>query len=715
MARRHPRWRVIGAVLVLTVVSAGIASVTHVERAAPRCAPGETVAVVGGVELCSHGPDAGDLGAPDAAPSVPEATPRSIACIGNGTSGARVQAVYARPQGRADRYATLLPELRAAAAEVEHIVARSAAQTGGERHVRWVTSSRATSTACVLDVVRITVPTRAVTDFGSLVTSLDAQGLDRHDRKYLVWVDSATTTCSGIATQLDDDRPGQENFNNTSVGYARVDDSCLARDGAVEAHELFHLLGAVQRSAPHASASGHCSDEWDLLCYDDDGATGSFRTSVRCPTRAHDRRLDCRHDDYFSTHPAPGSYLDTHWNAADSRFLEPGPVVVPDPGGTPPTNDAFAAAPLLPGYAGTTPGTLAGATLEDGEPVHAGDVTGSTWYKWRPRVSAQVSVDTRGSAGDTVLAIYTGDAVAGLTRVGGNDDALDLAPQSRVTFPATSGTTYRIAVSGRSGSGSGTGTEAGTTLLRWGPPPHGATDVPPGARAESAVGWAVAFDVLPRFADRSWRPRRTVTRGQAITTLWRMLGSPPAPSGEASTRTTAPSPSTTTDSAPTTARTPTTPSPQSREAPTTTTMDPASGPTLGPEPALTFTDVSAASPARPALGWAVAAGVVAPTPTFRPGDALVRADLVTWSWAVAGRPAATEITAFTDVPTTARYRPALEWAVEHGLVVAYGDGSFRPTATVPRARLATGLFALAQDRSAWASIPGGGRPAASVY
>ncbi len=715
VARRHPRGRVIGAVVVLAVITAGIASVTRPGTSGPDCPSGEPVATVGGVALCTHGHDAGDLGAPPGMPTeAPEATPRAIACVGNGTSGARVQAVYARPQGRTDRYADLLPSLRAAAAEVEHIVARSAAQTGGERHVRWATSTRATSSSCELDVSRVTVPASAASDFRAMVTSLAAQGLDRHDRKYLVWIDSATTACSGIATQLDDDRPGQENYNNTSVGYARVDDSCLPRDGAVEAHELLHLLGAVQPSAPHVSAGGHCSDEWDLLCYDDDGA-GPFRTVVRCPTTVDDRRLDCRHDDYFSTDPAPGSYLATHWNAADSRYLEAGAATVPSPGDDPPANDAFATAPLLPGYAGSTPGTLADATLEEGEPGHGGGVTGSTWYKWRPRVTGRVSVDTRGSTGDTVVDVYTGSELTALTRLGGNDDALDLAPQSRVTFNAVAGTTYRIAVSGHG--------EPVTTVLRWGPPPHGASDVLPGARCETAVGWAVAFRVLPRFDDRTWRPRRTVTRGQGIATLWRLLGSPPTPGDGPTgptttttvpgTTTTSPSTTSTTTAAPTSTRTPPTTTTTAGPSSTSTSVGPA--PTLVGEAALPFADVGAANPARAALEWAVTAGVVPPSSAFRPADPLTRADLVAWTWAAAGRPAATEAAAYPDVAPAAAYRPALDWATEHALVTPYGDGRFRPTATVARARLATGLFALAQDRAAWASVPGGARPAAAVY
>jgi hypothetical protein len=316
----------------------------------------------------------------------------------------------------------------------------------------------------------------------------------------------------------------------------------------------------------------------------------------------------------------------------------------------PPANDSFAGAPVLSGYSGATPGTLAGATLEEGEPSHGGQAAGSTWYKWRPRVDGPVSVDTRGSGGDTRLDVYTGTDLAGLTLVGANDDAVDLAPQSRVTFTAVEGTTYRIAVSGRG--------EPMATSLRWGPPPHGFADVLPGARVETAVGWAAATGVIPGFADGSWRPRSTVTRGQAVAALWRMLGSPAAGVGG------------------------------------------------GGVPSLPFTDVGPGAPYREALTWAVSSGVVPASSTFRPRDPLTRAELASWTWAALGRPAATPDPSLADVPTAAPYAVAAAWAHAHQLAPAFGDGTFRPSQAVTRSKLALGLFALAGDPTAWASVPG---------
>jgi hypothetical protein len=82
------------------------------------------------------------------------------------------------------------------------------------------------------------------------------------------------------------------------------------------AHELTHTLGAVLHGSPNASGAGGCLDDYDLLC----GRTAPAAGAHVCPKK-HENRLDCGHDDYFSTNPKPGSYLAENWNVAQSEFL----------------------------------------------------------------------------------------------------------------------------------------------------------------------------------------------------------------------------------------------------------------------------------------------------------------------------------------------------------------------------------------------------------
>lgn len=117
-----------------------------------------------------------------------------------------------------------------------------------------------------------------------------------------------------------------------------------------------------------------------------------------------------------------------------------------------PVNDDFANAQTLTGNTATANGTNAGATKETGEPNHAGEVGGkSVWYKWTPQSSGTVNMNTRGSTFDTLLAVYTGSAVNGLTQVAANDDednANGIRTSKLLPFQANAGTTYRIAVDG---------------------------------------------------------------------------------------------------------------------------------------------------------------------------------------------------------------------------------------------------------------------------
>ncbi|HEX6595796.1 MAG TPA: VCBS repeat-containing protein, partial [Acidimicrobiales bacterium] len=103
---------------------------------------------------------------------------------------------------------------------------------------------------------------------------------------------------------------------------------CWGAHTLIEAHELVHTLGSVQPGAPNATAQGHCSDEYDRMCYAD--AQG-VNMRIVCPSTAYENRLDCNGDDYFSTSPAPGSWLATHWNTANSSFLAAGSAATQPP------------------------------------------------------------------------------------------------------------------------------------------------------------------------------------------------------------------------------------------------------------------------------------------------------------------------------------------------------------------------------------------------
>jgi len=126
------------------------------------------------------------------------------------------------------------------------------------------------------------------------------------------------------------------------------------------------------------------------------------------------------------------------------------------PPGVPP-NNAFADATVITivtGNSVTVRGYNTNATKETGEPRHDADNAAnpggrSVWWRWTAPATGAVTIDTRGSYFDSTLAVYTGTTLTGLTALGSDDDIQDGVIQaSLVTFDATSGTTYRIAVDG---------------------------------------------------------------------------------------------------------------------------------------------------------------------------------------------------------------------------------------------------------------------------
>ncbi|GIE77482.1 hypothetical protein Aph02nite_34320 [Actinoplanes philippinensis] len=265
---------------------------------------------------------------PDAAPGQADFIlgPDDVACAGDGRTGKRVQLLYLHESATASRYGKFLNSFRTWAAGVDAIYDASAGETGGSRHIRYVTTPE-----CRPDVAEVQLPDGSLRSFASTIDALRSLGYNRTDRKYLMFAD--TNLYCGISTYLNDTRPGRGNRNNGGPSYSRVDAGCWS--AAMAAHQLTHALGAVLTDSPNATGAGSCLDEYDLLCGKD--RTGKPVKNV-CPKK-NDNRLDCGHDDYFSTNPEPGSYLADHWNVALSEFLlrSDGGDDIPDvPGATVP-------------------------------------------------------------------------------------------------------------------------------------------------------------------------------------------------------------------------------------------------------------------------------------------------------------------------------------------------------------------------------------------
>jgi Tol biopolymer transport system component len=111
-----------------------------------------------------------------------------------------------------------------------------------------------------------------------------------------------------------------------------------------------------------------------------------------------------------------------------------------------PANDDFDEAQMIEGDSGGVLGDNFEATVEVGEPDHAGHSTGITvWYEWQAVDDGDVTFDTMGSDFDTVLAVYTGTSVGALTEVTSSDDVISDV-WSRVTFNASTGIVYHLAV-----------------------------------------------------------------------------------------------------------------------------------------------------------------------------------------------------------------------------------------------------------------------------
>ena len=178
------------------------------------------------------------------------------------------------------------------------------------------------------------------------------------------------------------------------------------------------------------------------------------------------------------------------------------------------------------------------------------------------------------------------------------------------------------------------------------------TDVAADAAYYDDVLYVYENNIFNGFTSTIFGPDSTMTRGQMVTVLWRMNGSPE------------------------------------------------------PEKDCPFTDVAAASPYRKAIAWAVENGLSNgyTETTFAPGQAISRQQFLTILYRYAqfkeydvsvGED--TIILSYTDVESVSTYAvPAMQWACGAG--VAYGiDGKLMPTSPAPRYQVAEFLASFCQN------------------
>ena len=117
-------------------------------------------------------------------------------------------------------------------------------------------------------------------------------------------------------------------------------------------------------------------------------------------------------------------------------------------------NDDFADRQVLTGPLPiSVDGDTTGATAEHpDEPTHVLSVSGrraqtSLWYEWTPAGTGEATIDlcSAGGFGNNGAAVYTGDQLDDLTRIAGSEE-----DECLVTFDATAGTSYKLAVDNNS-------------------------------------------------------------------------------------------------------------------------------------------------------------------------------------------------------------------------------------------------------------------------
>lgn len=237
------------------------------------------------------------------------------------TAAYAVHVAYVRAPGAPDRFAALAPRLVGDVAAFDAWWRREDA-TRTPRFDLFPAPGCA-STFGALDLSNVLLP-RSVGGIGSAFGELRRQlsseaGFDEPEKAYLVYFDGSTGQ-SGDERVCGQGARASFGLPGMAVVYL---DSCGADDGdslrpVVAIHELVHVFGAVERSAPSSCQSGHvCDFDLDLM------------TAILTGEELDSHVLDSGRNDYYGH---AGSWTDVQ----DSTFLER----LDSPDRTPPTTPA---------------------------------------------------------------------------------------------------------------------------------------------------------------------------------------------------------------------------------------------------------------------------------------------------------------------------------------------------------------------------------------
>ena len=118
---------------------------------------------------------------------------------------------------------------------------------------------------------------------------------------------------------------------------------------------------------------------------------------------------------------------------------------------SPPANDNFENATEFSGTSAAITASNRGATRQTYEPRHADQRGGgSLWWNYRGDTSGYLSLNTSGSAIDTLLAVYRGSSLSGLQLVKSSDDVATGNTASQILrLPVEVGDSLKIAVDGK--------------------------------------------------------------------------------------------------------------------------------------------------------------------------------------------------------------------------------------------------------------------------